>query len=170
MLLPTSVDLLRCVERTLQNVIAPALTDTKERSAAATIGHMLRHVVLRIEHEGRLLFDDIGVLRTLLLEVDEFLAGRPADDAAAARIRSGIAAGLARPQNPVGYRDVASLTEEVSALRQCVCDALSYVQTQTTGSDAATAVHEAIKHYISWELGQESQLIDPAFEGFGPRR
>jgi hypothetical protein len=31
-------------------------------------------------------------------------------------------------------------------------------------------VHEALKRYVAWEIEQEAQLIDPAFEGFGPRR
>jgi len=171
MLLPTSVDVLRCVERTLETVIAPTLTGTEPRSAAATMGHLIRHVVLRIEHEGQMLFDDIGVLRPLLMQVESYLKGRPADDGEAARVREGIAAVLARPPSSTGYRDVASLAAEVSALRQSVCDALAFVQAQKPdGTGPAAAVHEALKRYIAWEIEQESQLIDPAFEGFGPRR
>jgi hypothetical protein len=169
MLLPTSVDVLRCVERTLETVIAPTLTSTAERSAAATMGHLIRHVILRIEHEGQMLFDDIGVLRPLLLQVEDYLKERPAGDAEAARVRGRIAALLAGPPKS-GYRDVASLAEEVSALRQGVCDSLSYIQTQKSGDLPAASVNEALRRYIAWEIEQEAQIIDPAFEGFGPRR
>jgi hypothetical protein len=171
MLLPTSADLLRCIERTLETVIAPTLTGSQERSAAATIGHLLRHVALRIEHEGQMLFNDIGILRPLLLQVDAYLGRRPADDARAARVRAKIAAALAYPVSSIDYRDVASLAGEVSALRQGVCDALAFVQTQKSdAAGAAAPVHEALKRYVAWEIEQEAQLIDPAFEGFGPRR
>jgi hypothetical protein len=167
MLLPTSVDVLRCVERTLQTVIEPALTGVAERSAAATIGHLLRHVALRIEREGAMLFTEIAKLRPLLADAESSL---PAD-AESERVRDSIAAALARHADYKGYRDVASLAEEVSALRQSACDALlSMQQHQKPLTGSMKAAYEALRRYIAWELEQEAQIIDPAFEGFGPRR
>lgn len=169
MLLPTSVDVLRCVERTLRTVIEPALTGVAERSAAATIGHLLRHVALRIEREGAMLFTEIAKLRPLLADAASSL---PADTESV-RVRDSIAAALARARlvDSKGYRDVASLAEEVITLRQSACDALAIMQQQEerlTGS--MKSAYEALQRYVAWELEQEAQIIDPAFEGFGPRR
>jgi hypothetical protein len=171
MLLPTSVDVLRCVERTLQTVIAPTLTGAAERSAAATIGHLLRHVALRIEREGAMLFTEIGTFRPLLSQAASCLEVNFPDDTEATHVRDSIAAVLARPVDSKGYRDVSSLAEEVGALRQSVCDALTFMHRQEaplTGS--MKSVYEAMQRYTGWELEQEAQIIDPAFEGFGPRR
>jgi hypothetical protein len=169
MLLPTSVDLLRCIERTLETVVAPSLTGTQERSATATIGHLLRHVVLRIEHEGHMLCKEIATVRPVLAQVRAYLENEFSGNTEARRISGCITALLARPTTTDGYRDVASLAEEVGALRQSVCDALSFVQAQPPTGTAAT-LHQALQHYVAWEIEQEAQIIDPAFEGFGPRR
>jgi hypothetical protein len=172
MLLPTAVDLLRCIERTLETAIVPTLTGTAERSAAATIGHLLRHVALRIQHEGELFALEIDKLRPLL----EQAAGVIRDDFAQApdskRTLDALKEALARPAPPThGYRDLASLTAEVTALRQGVCDALELLQRHESDlSAAAKDLYDSLKRYVTWELDNESKLIDPAFEGFGPRR
>ncbi len=171
MLLPTSVDLLRCIERTLETVITPALTGLGERSAAATMGHLLRHVRVRIEREGPMLLDEIGVLRPLLAQAEAYLSGLSPDELAATQLRSGIAGLVGRTQYSGGYRSVASLAEEVSALRQGICDVLSFLQSRSAGEGpGADHLRVAIKRYIAWEAEQEATIIDPAFEGFGPRR
>jgi hypothetical protein len=170
MLLPTSVDLLRCIERTLETVIAPALTGLGERSAAATMGHLLRHVRVRIEREGPMLNDEIGVVRPLLGQAEEYLSRLPPDDLAATQLRSRIGGLVGSTRNSGGYRGVASLAEEVSALRQGVCDVLVLLQNRTAGEDPdADRLRVAIQRYIVWEAEQEATIIDPAFEGFGPR-
>jgi hypothetical protein len=170
MLLPTAVDVLRCAERTLETIIVPTLPGVGERSAAATIGHMLRHVALRIEREGQMLYDEIGVLRPLLAQVETYLGTTANDDRKAAQLRADFAALLERRFAADGYRGVASLAEEVSSLRQGVCDALMFVQKQPPGSTGAAAMQDALHRYIAWEAEQEAQIIDAAFEGFGPRR
>jgi hypothetical protein len=171
MLLPTSVDVLRSIERTLETVIAPALTGTGERSALATIGHLLRHVALRIELEGQMLVDDIAAVRPLLAQVDGYLESPPRNDAEGSALRARLAQLLSRPAQANGYRSVANLAEEVTALRQGVCEALDYVQTRASDADPqAKSVLDALLRYVAWETEQEAKIIDPAFEGFGPRR
>ena len=108
MLLPTSSDLLRCVERTLQTVIVPTLTGTAERSAA-TIEHLLRHVVLRIEHEGRIFSAEIDLLRPLLERARNVFDQDFAGVAEAAAARTAVAAALSPAARPE-----ATATSEVS--------------------------------------------------------
>lgn len=172
MLLPTAVDVLRCVERTIETVITPALTGAAERSAAATVGHLLRHVALRIEREGALFAAEIAQLRPLLADSDRMLQHDFAASAEAKGVRAAIAAALAeQPAAPHGYRDLASMAAEVTALRQCVCATLDLIQrSEASLSVAARDIHESFQRYVAWELDNESKLIDPAFEGFGPRR
>ena len=172
MLLPTAVDVLRCVERTIETVIAPALPGAAERSAAATVGHLLRHVALRIEREGALLAAEITRLRPLLGDADGVLKRDFTQTAAVTEALAAIAAALAIPPPPPhGYRDLASMASEVTALRQSVCAVLELVQRHEASlSPAARDIHASLKDYIAWELENESKLIDPAFEGFGPRR
>jgi hypothetical protein len=56
-------------------------------------------------------------------------------------------------------------------LRQQACDALALIlKREPEPSGSAASVHDAIMRYITWEIEHEAQVIDPAFEGFGPRR
>ncbi|HKT73174.1 MAG TPA: hypothetical protein VJQ47_09805 [Steroidobacteraceae bacterium] len=173
MLRPTSIDVLRCIGRTLDTMIVPALNGVAERSAAATIGHLLRHVTLRIEHEGRILHDEIVMLRPLLAQARDYLQARGAGDPEATRVGASVERALSAtaPTSSGEYRDVGSLADEVWALRQGVTDALQYVLARKSGgADATAKLHDAIETYMAWQLERESELIDPAFEGFGPRR
>jgi hypothetical protein len=60
MLNPTPTQILRNIEATLVEVVQPAATSTAAQSALATIGHLLRHVILYVEHGGQILADDIA--------------------------------------------------------------------------------------------------------------
>src|SRR5262245_34463865 len=75
MLIPSASQILEVCGDTLASVVQPALTDKVAISAAQTMGHLLRHVRLRIESEGPMLFDDAAALRTLLGEVCDYLRG-----------------------------------------------------------------------------------------------
>jgi hypothetical protein len=166
MLLPTSIDLLHCIEKTLETVIVPTHTGTGERSAAASMGHLLRHVALRIEHEGGILTEEIAMLRPLLERVASYLPSRGDAQAVAEALRRT----LSQP-SPAGYRNVTSLTAEVSSLRQCVCDALEYLLAHSaTLDEPGRQLHQELLAYMAWEVRQEARVIDPAFEGYGPRR
>jgi len=171
MLIPSSVDILRCIERTLDSVVAPALTGTSERSALATIGHMLRHVTLRIQFEGPMLVDDIARVRSLLARVRNFLRSVTPEVADGLALQANLTLLLAPPATDGGYRGVESLAAEAASLRQGVCDSLSFLQTQLSeGNPSAKAIYDELLCYVAWEVEQEARIIDPAFEGFGPRR
>jgi hypothetical protein len=172
MLLPTAVDLLRCVERTLETVIVPTLNGAAERSAAATIRHLLRHVALRIEHEGAIFAVEVEKLRSLLEQAVTVIQSAFPESPERGKALEALSSALVRPALPAhGYRDLATLTAEVTRLRQGVCDALVLLQRHESSlTDAAQDLYESLKRYVAWELDNESKLIDPAFEGFGPRR
>jgi hypothetical protein len=161
MIIPTAADMLKSVETTFETVIKPDLTSTATRSAAATVGHMLRIATLRIETEGQILHDERLRLNGLLPQIAAWLAtsGQPVTAAIAARPALDAAI----------YPGLAIMAAEVGALRQGVCDALAALQGRTLDTQGERLLSE-LHGYIAWQLEQEGRMIDPATIGHGPRR
>jgi hypothetical protein len=161
MIVPTAAEMLKTVERTFENVIKPDLSNTGTRSAAATVGHMLRIAALRIETEGQILHNELMRLNVLLPKVATWLSSQ------AQTAPSTLAA---RP--PLGsdiYPSLAIMAVEVGLLRQGVCDALEVLQGLELSAEGEQLL-EDLHDYIAWQLEQEGKMIDPATIGHGPRR
>lgn len=169
MILPTAEDVLQTIEATLETVLRPALSGTVEQSAAVSIGHLLRHVRLRLAREGQILLDNMSATRPLLAEIATFFSDIGETDAAAR-----IEAALARPSLPVGtYPTLTDLGGAAGLLRRELEVALARLQ-------ALRATHGEVPEYLrlriairTWIAGQlqaEAELIEPAFSGRGPRR
>jgi hypothetical protein len=171
MIVPSAADELRCAERTLEDIIKPALKRTADLSALVTVGHILRHVAVRIEMEGKLLHEEIGVLRPLLSDIRVSLARQSANAASLAAAQK-IAAALDRGQHDrAGYVGVTELAEDVMALREGISVALRFLTSDEAGKNGENQrLHDSIRRYLGWQVEQEAKMIDPAFVGFGPRR
>lgn len=169
MIHPSAVEIIRNIEATLVDIVEPAVQTTTARSTLATIGHLLRHVALRIEDEGQLLTDDIAALKTLLGELVTYLSS--AGDADRAR---GIATSMSAAEPPAGrYPSVQILATQAAALRAVVQDILSYLQSQREArrdEPDYQAARAAIRAYLTADVLAEARLIHPAFEDKGPRR
>jgi len=168
MSLPTAEDVLRTIEATLENVIKPGLSNVPERSAAATIGHLLRHVRVRLAAEGQILTDDIAALRALLPRVQRFL-----DEAGQQRDAGLIAAALADAPDAPGYASLTALGARACRLRGALQSGLAALQAlrSALGEDHTyLALRAAIRDYMAVQIEAERCLIEPAFLGFGPRR
>ena len=163
-ILPGATDILRCVREVTRDLLAPTLTGHSERSAAATVDHMLRYVERLIEHQGQTLLDEEMRLTALLPGAADWLADQPQGDALANTIR----ADLARTRDLAVYQTLGMMEDRVAILRQHVCDIL--LALQQAGDADGEALHEALRDYIGWQLATESILIEPAFVGHGPRR
>jgi hypothetical protein len=167
MIYPLAEDVLRTIETTFETVIVPSLTGTTEQSAAATIGHLLRHVRLRIAREGQVLFDDIAAARALLGDVRDYLAGIGESVAAldAVLTRRALAPGI--------YPSLALVADEAGGLRRALTAALERLQALRAAhgeTPAYQALRAAIRSYLGTQLIRENELIEPAFAGLGPRR
>lgn len=170
MINPTAAQMLRMIEATLVDVVEPAVTTTNARSALATIGHLLRHVTLRIEREGQLLTDDIAALLVLLDGLTAYLTA--AGDADQARAVADAVARAAPPPADL-YPSLGHMAERAGVLRQAVQDVLTHLQAQRdarSGDPAYVEAREAIRSYLAAQLRGEAQLIHPAYEDKGPRR
>lgn len=161
MITPTAAEMLKSAERTFETVIKPDLHSTSTRSAAATIGHMLRIVALRIESEGQILHDESAKLGALLPHVAEWMRTQDLP------VPSSLSAVPTR--DPAIYPSLAVMAAEVGALRQGVCDALDMLQSHDLDSDGA-ALLQQLHEYVAWQLAQEGRMIDGATIGSGPRR
>ena len=170
MLYPTTADIIRVIHRTLETVIQPALKENAELSAAVTMGHMLRYLALRVEKEGPMLAEDIARLRSTLDQIAPVVNARAVEDEAARELSDSIKQSTAASRDTRDYRDIAALAAESGALRQSVCLGINFFQSQAVLDDEATQARDALLQYVSAELMQNAELMDPPFEGFGPRR
>jgi hypothetical protein len=165
MIVPTAAQMLKNAERTFETVIKPDLQTTSTRSAAATIGHMLRLCVVRIENEGQILFDEVARAKALLARVQPYMA--QIDEQMLAQKLAQLLA--ARQRDAAIYPSLALMAEDVGRLRQGVCDALEILQSRRLDAQG-DALHEELRAYVAWQLDQEFRMIEPATAGFGPRR
>jgi hypothetical protein len=161
MIIPTAADMLKTVEQTFENVIKPDLSTTATRSAAATLGHMVRIATLRIETEGQILHDERSRLNAMLPQIAAWIAslGQPVASTIAARPRF----------SDDVYPSLAIMAAEVGALRLGVCDALEALQNCDLDTEGKRLLAE-LHTYVAWQLEQEGKMIDPATIGHGPRR
>jgi hypothetical protein len=163
MIHPTCLEVLSTVQSALTREIIPRLTDVDARSTAATIEHLLRHIALRIEHEGQILTTDIARLCDLLKEAAQWQQARGTDpsplrDLLAAEAREGA-----------GYRNLDQLGAAALRLRAALVDVQRQLMA-VEGDDISDALHARMRDYIALQLTDEAKLIDPAFTGRGPRR
>lgn len=167
MLNPTPAQILRNIEATLVDVVEPSVTGTTARSALATIGHLLRHVVLRIEQDGALLTADIAASTALLRTVSAYCQ-QAGDDLQVRQITTVLAA----EDDPVST-DPGMLAVRADRLRQAVQDVLIHLQgvrAQRRDDPSYLAARDAIRAYLRDQLEAEAKLIHPAFADKGPRR
>ena len=163
MIHPTCSEVLATIQTGFAEQVVPHLHDAEARSAAATIGHLLRHVALRIEGEGQVLTDDIARLRALLRQIEAWFA------------QAGEAHGIILPADlpPGTYPSLALLGEQALALRGALVaaqDRLHSLSPVYAADPYYQALRQAIRDYIAAQLADEAKLIAPAFQGKGPRR
>ena len=166
-ILPGATDIVRCIREVTRDILAPTLTGHSERSAAATIDHMLRYVEGLIDHQGQALLDEETRLKALLPGIADWLEGQPGQAPLASAIRETIA----HTREAHIYPTLEMMADDVAMLRQHVCDALLALQQTGTARDVdGEAAYQALRDYIRWQLEEEGKLVQPAFLGHGPRR
>jgi hypothetical protein len=164
---PSATDILRTIDATIVSKIEPSLSDLAARSALATVRHLLRHVMVRIEAEGQILTDDIAAEAR-----DYFSSLGTADEGIAHASRVESAQREVR-RDASKYPSLAILSTEAAILRECLYESLKHLQAirdRHRSDPAYISVRTAIRAYLAKQIEQEGQLIAPAFYGMGPRR
>lgn len=165
MIHPTCLEVLATVQSTFTRDIVPKLNDVEARSAAATIEHLLRHIALRIEHEGKLLTDDIARLVPLLDSIADWM------DARHMRSADNIRLALETEAKATGeYRNLDELGAAALSLRRALVEAQQLLYPHEGSDPRAAALRGDVQCYIGEQLTDEAKLIEPAFSGQGPRR
>lgn len=169
MIHPSAAQIVRTIEATLTDMVEPAVQTTAARSALATIGHLLRHVALRIEQEGQIVANDIAAQTGLLRDIAAYFMAT--GDNGQADI---IHAALADDAEPdTRYPTLAIMAARTGRLGQAIQDALLLLQDQRdlrADDPAYPAVRAAIRDYLAGQIRAEATLIHPAFQDKGPRR
>jgi hypothetical protein len=163
MIHPTCLEVLATVQSAFTREIVPRLTDVDARSTAATIEHLLRHIALRIEHEGQILTTDIARLCDLLQEAAAWQQDCGTD---ASALRDLLAA---EARAAGAYRNLEQQGEAALRLRSALVDVQRELMV-TDGDEGSRALQAKMRDYIALQLTDEAKLIDPAFTGKGPRR
>ncbi|WP_159979074.1 MULTISPECIES: hypothetical protein [unclassified Novosphingobium] len=165
MIHPTCREVLATVAASFSREIVPELSSIEARSSAATIEHLLRHVMLRIEEEGEVLMRDIARLRTLLAHIADWM------EQTGAVSPESLSTALAN--EPADLWTLQRQGDEALRLRA----SLVAVQAQLdglagdwAGNEGYQALRREIGGYIGAQLMDEARLIAPAFSGRGPRR
>jgi hypothetical protein len=168
---PTAVDLLRTIEATMVDKIEPSLSDLSGRSASATIRHLLRHVIARLQNEADLLRQDIESLSVLLADIRDYFASL---EAAAGSLQAEmVGAVLDGRQGAEKCPTLEMLASQADRLRRCLYEALKQLQAlrETESQDPRYAgIRAAVRGYLVSQIEQEERIIAPAFFGKGPRR
>jgi hypothetical protein len=167
MIHPTCAEVLATVQTAFDEQVVPHLADSEAQSAAATIGHLLRHVALRIELEGQILSDDIARLEALLTGIADWF------DAAGTTGSQPLREALEQRLPAGQYPSLALLGDRSLALRGALVAAQEALHGQASshGTDPGyKALRERIRDYIAAQLADEGRMIAPAFQGKGPRR
>jgi hypothetical protein len=168
---PTVIELLEAVEANLDSKVAPVVKDVSGQSALATIGHILRHVRVRVEREGQILVDEIRALRELLPVLQRDLERQGDAGVVCARL---IADQLMESGPPSDrYITLLDLARQCSALREKLELALrALIEIEPARREDAEYRHirTLIRSHISNQIEREAPLVELAFHGFGARR
>lgn len=173
MLYPSVEHVLRSTSFALETLVLPDPAGKGALSATATATHLLRYCSLRLAQEGAMLAEDIVALRTLLVELSDYLGSLGPDEPGAPDARRRIADALAAARQTEGC-DVKSLAADARALREVLYGTQRLLQgamrARRREEAAYRRVRDLIRSYIAAQLLQEERLIVPAFGGKGPRR
>lgn len=164
---PRTDEILKSVLWTFDEWIVPDVTTPYAKSQTLTMGNLMRHVILRVELEGDLLFEDNRDLRDVLARSGEYIDGLEPGSDALRKAGSEITEALAKSFHGGDvYPSVARLIEEATALRWALSHAIETLQgvRDTLAGDAAyTQARQSIRDYLGRQLDREGQMIEPAF-------
>jgi hypothetical protein len=161
---PSAEEIVRSIAATFDEYLLPEIAEPFAHSLALTVSNLLRHVALRMEHEGPVLMAEIADLRAVLDEIKAFAAASPGCDAVLAQVD---AACRARPREG-SYAGLGELHDEATELGwalQHAIGALDEAGPAIGTLDGYTDVRLSIRRHLRRSLEREGSLIVPAFTG-----
>jgi hypothetical protein len=164
---PTAAEVLQSVIETYEQYIQPEVQEPFAKSLSLTLPNLMRNVLFRMEREGPALFEEARDLREVVVVVADY-----ADASRLPQLAAAVREVCAREwRKPGEYLSVATLTDEVLALRGALDRAIADLQAveQQRADDAAYAdLRARIRGALERMLEREASWTYPAFTG--PRR
>jgi hypothetical protein len=146
-------DVLGSVVWSLQNEIAPMVTDEYAASICKTAGALLRSCIVRVAQEGQFLVEDNRHLRAVVAQAADAL-NDPGIGAAPPQA-------AAWPERHMAYVDLAALTAEAGHLSAALSVAMMKLRAAERTPKVAAA-HSAVDDYLSGHLAKQAAwLLDP---------
>ncbi|MBT4161438.1 MAG: hypothetical protein HOC70_14385 [Gammaproteobacteria bacterium] len=157
---PRTTDIMKSIQWTFEEYIVPEMTSPYAKSMVLTLGNLMRHATLRVDLEGKALFDDNLELRHLLADIREYLDRQ---DRPIAEIKTALAMQLIEPG---AYPETTLLIEEAKNLRSALSAAILSLhdlrESQGDNPDYQ-ATRAAVRTYLGNQLAREGAMIEPAF-------
>jgi hypothetical protein len=161
---PRADEILHSVIATYEEYIVPEVDEPFAKSLAATIANLLRHVQLRIEHEGPILFTDNAEIRDVLSTVRAYCE----EVAVLDDLGDDIAKTLdASTRDPGAYPTLHAVVDEATELRWALQRAIRALEERREALDGERyrEIRTAIRRYLRASIEREAALIVPAFTG-----
>jgi len=159
---PTTEEVLLSISHDFDKHIRPDPASGLAVSLSLTISNLLRHVHLRVQHEERLIREDLEELEPVLGQAGAFLsAGTKPEAALGDRIATAIADG------PPGDLPPAKAADQYRVLlRGLLAEAIDTLvagRAKSKGNTDYQAVRARIRSYLDHSLSREETLIHDAF-------
>jgi len=162
---PRTDEILAAVLAAFEADIAPTITDPAAKSASLTMANLLRHVILRLAHEGDALRKDLAELEPLVLQMLQFF--RDQTDAPALVATGAQIAQVEVPDSNAAIESKGLTAARDARLGQIDAGLIVLQQERTQLADRAGyhELRDAIRTYLRGQLSREEAWIVPAFVG-----
>jgi hypothetical protein len=166
---PYPPELLRSINKSLNEVIIPELSDDWARYVARSMEKIIDHLARRWEHEIAFLALDTAELDEVLRELLPALDGHPELAVARAAVAERLDAG--EPLPPI--LDISALTAQNEAYRhtlQRLIEDLEAAAADAELREQLQPLRDRIRVHLRRELDRDVVLAEPAYMLFGPSR
>jgi hypothetical protein len=161
---PSAEEIVRSVAATFDEYLLPEIEEPFARSLALTVSNLLRHVAVRIEHEGPMLVAEIADLRTVLGEIRAFAAANQGCDTVLAQVDA-VCDKSPPDGSYVGIRRLHDEAGELGWALQGAIRALDETAPTIATIDSYADLRLSIRRHLRRSLEREGSLIVPAFTG-----
>lgn len=159
---PDPDQLLQSLRVSLNETVAPAITDRWARYVASAMDLVLQHLQLRLAGELEMLGADNADMAESLAGIASAAAAGSYPPHLAARLQDALTA-----TSPVAAAGLASATETNEALRAQIVAALRVLDEPDAG-EAAEAVRDELHRLIRRQVDRAGALVSPLHMSFGP--
>ena len=164
---PTASHLIEAARMALEEHIAPDVKSELAGSAVRSINMVLKHLAVRCEREGGILWEEHQALKRLLLQCAETL--KNLDQAPNARMSGRITAALANSRVAAeDYPSIELLDEENAEWRGLVDDVLTGLLHELSENPDQPALQDlrgSIRQHLDEQILRERVLYFPVFTG-----